>query len=131
MIDSAINRFLFLKKDGNESLTPLYFVPVVNNSIILIKENVIKSSIGVESNNSPRVKLEKNENHLSFFNDLIECGSIEIKYKPENNDETSLIFKEANNQQGSFYLNIFATIEDVSFSDIKLSRTSSFEVKHT
>lgn len=138
VIDSAINRILFTEriitiseKDGNESPTPLYFVPVVNNSIILIKENVIKSSIGVASNNSPRVKLEKNENPLSFFNDLIEGGSIEIKYKPENNDETSLIFKEVNNQQGSFYLNTPAIFEDVSFSDIKLSRTSSFEVKHT
>lgn len=99
----------------------MYFVPYYENSKILIKENVKTSNIGVASNKSPRVIIEKIDNSLSFMND-IEEGTINVLFSKEKDllSNTQLTFKEINNSHGTLKLNVPTSINTVSFSDIKM-----------
>lgn len=128
--DSTINTITFTQptititeKGGFSSSNPLYFVASGSSQSIIIDKDVAKSNIGVSSQNSPTVKLQKSDNPISLMNN-VSSGKIIQKV-------TQLVLRDIVNRRGDLSLVVPPHIDIATFTKLSMSHKSSVGISQS
>ena len=125
-----------ISENNNIESTPentLYLVASSKGTKITIKSSVNKSNVGILSDNSPTIVLEKSRNSVNLMNSGNEKENhitIDVEKNQEDGQEvTELYFKDVENRNGEFSVIVPLNIEIISFMNLIMSRISTFGVK--